>query len=132
MTRPRRILAVDDDESNLRLLENLIQSFGHECEVARSASEAIGKLKDDIDLVILDIIMPGIDGFTAARQIRHDRRFSDIPIVMVTVLAGHEDRVKAAEAGANAYIVKPFGKSELRSSVEALLSMKGTRNQLEE
>ena len=130
MTPARRILAVDDDESSLRLMENLIQSFGHEPEVARNALEAMSKLQDGIDLVILDLVMPGIDGFAAARQIRHDRRFCDIPIVVVTVLSSNEDQVKAAEAGADAFIVKPFEKSELRNWVEALLTMKETRNRL--
>jgi putative two-component system response regulator len=115
MTPARRILAVDDDESSLRLMENLIQSFGHEPEVARNALEAMSKLQDGIDLVILDLVMPGIDGFAAARLIRHDRRFCDIPIVVVTVLSSNEDQVKAAEAGADAFIVKPFEKSELRN-----------------
>lgn len=130
MTRPARILAVDDDESNLRLMQDLIQSFGYEAEIARSASEAMSKIRDDIDLVILDIIMPGIDGFTVARQIRQNQRFSDIPILVVTVLSSHEDRVKAAEAGADAFIVKPFGKLDLRRRVQALLTMKRARNQL--
>ena len=130
MIRPRRILAVDDDESNLRLMENLIQSFGYECELARSASEAINKLGNDIDLVILDIIMPKIDGFTATRQIRHDHRYSHIPIVIVTVLASQEDRDRAVEAGADAFIVKPFEMSELRRRVEALLPIKEDQDYL--
>lgn len=124
-----RILAVDDDERSLRLMANLIRSFGHEAEIARNASEAISKLQHDIDLVILDIIMPEIDGFAVARQIRTDSRFSDIPIVVVTVLSSQEDRAKATAAGADAFFVKPFEKSELQRRVEALLTLKGTRHE---
>jgi putative two-component system response regulator len=131
MTRPRRILAVDDDESSLILMENLIHSFGYEAEIARSATEAMTKLEHDIDLIVLDIMMPGIDGFAAARQIRHDRRFSDIPIIVVSVLSSSEDRLRAAMAGADAFFVKPFDKFELRVRLETLLTKKRPRNQLE-
>lgn len=124
MDKPNRILIVDDEELNRELLESLVASFGHEPEMARDGVEALAKLKLDIDLVLLDVMMPVMDGFEVARRIREDPDTSDLPIIMVTALTSKEDRLRAVEAGANDFITKPIDKTELKVRTESLLRMK--------
>ncbi len=124
MDKPKRILIVDDVEQNRELLESILTSLGHEAETARDGVEALAKLKLDIDLVLLDVQMPGMDGFEVARRIRGDPDVSDIPIVMVTVLTSKEDRLRAVEAGANDFITKPVDITEVRVRTASLLKMK--------
>lgn len=124
MNQPKRILIVDDEKLNRKLLEDLIASLGHEPETARDGVEALAKLKLDIDLVLLDVMMPGMDGFEVARRIRKDPETSHIPIVMVTALTSEKDRLSAVQAGANDFIAKPIDKTELQVRTESLLKMK--------
>ena len=130
MNEPKRILIVDDVEQNRELLESILTSLGHEAETARDGVEALAKLKLDIDLVLLDVQMPGMDGFEVARRIREDPDVSDIPIVMVTVLTGREDRLRAVEAGANDFITKPVDITEVRVRTASLLKMKEAQDAL--
>lgn len=124
MEHQKRILIVDDEELNRELLEDLIESFGHETETACDGIEALAKLKLDIDLVLMDVMMPGIDGFEVTRRIKEDHKTSDIPVVMVTALTSKEDRLRAVEVGANDFITKPIDKTELRVRTASLLKMK--------
>jgi two-component system, NtrC family, response regulator AtoC len=124
MTVSKSILVVDDDEHNRDLLEAYLESFQHRCQLARDGLEALEKLNPDTDLVLLDVMMPGMDGFEVARRIRSHPEFRDIPIIMITVLEGKKDRLKAVEAGANDFITKPVDKVELRVRVASLLRMK--------
>ncbi len=130
MEHPRRILVVDDDKKNRILLENLLESLGYEPELADRGEEALEKLNHNIDLVLLDIMMPGMDGFEVARRIRAHPEFGDIPIVMVTILSGKEDRLRAVEAGANDFIAKPVERFELKVRVASLLKMKAAQDQI--
>lgn len=124
MNQSKRILIVDDEEENQQLLTTLIKSFGHEPEIAGDGFEALAKLKLDIDLVLLDITMPRMDGFDVVRQIREDPDFSNLPVLMVTALTSKNDRLRAVEAGANDFISKPVDMTELRVRVKSLLRMK--------
>jgi putative two-component system response regulator len=124
MDKPKRILIVDDEELNRELLEDLIASFGHEPEMAGDGSEALAMMKLDIDLVLLDVMMPGMDGFEVAKRIRENVDYSDLPIIMVTALTSKEDRLRAVEAGANDFIAKPVDKTELKVRTASLLKMK--------
>jgi two-component system response regulator AtoC len=124
MNQPKRILVVDDEEQNRDLLEAMLESLGYESELADGGSDALAKLNAGTDLVLLDIMMPRIDGFEVVRRIREHTEFGDIPVIMVTVLAGRKDRLKAVEAGANDFITKPVDKLELRVRVASLLRMK--------
>ncbi len=124
MNQPKRILIVDDEKLNRELLEDLVVSFRHKPEMAEDGVEAIAKLKLDIDLVLLDVMMPVMDGFEVARRIRQDPDTSDLPIVMVTALTSKEDRLLAVQAGANDFIIKPVDKTELQVRMESLLKMK--------
>lgn len=121
---PRRILVVDDVKENRELLEGILAGLGHEAELAADGIEALAKLKLDIDLVLLDIQMPGMDGFEVARRIRQDPEVAHIPIIMVTALTSKEDRLRAVEAGANDFIAKPVDKIEVKVRTDSLLKMK--------
>ena len=130
MSRPKQILVVDDEEQNLRLLKAFLEALGHEAETAGSGFDALRKLNSGFDLVLLDIVMPGIDGLEVVRRIRDDPEVYDIPIIMVTVLGDRETRLAAVEAGANDFIVKPIDKLELRIRVESLLKMKEAQDEI--
>lgn len=124
MSNAKRLLIVDDEAPNRDLLEALAEALGHEPELARDGVEALAKIKLDVDLVLLDVMMPGMDGFEVARRIRQDPDYGDVPIIMVTALTGMEDRLRAVEAGANDFITKPIDKTELRIRTASLLRMK--------
>lgn len=125
---PKRVLVVDDEEANRDLLEALLESLGHESELAKDGLEALAKIKLDIDLVLLDVMMPGMDGFEVAKRIRQDAEVGDVPIVMATALTSKEDRLRAVEAGANDFITKPIDKTELRVRTASLLKVKESQD----
>jgi len=125
-----RILVVDDLEQNRMLLAGMVQSLGFEVETAADGLEALGKLRLGIDLVLLDVMMPGIDGFEVVRRIRCDSGFHDLPVIMVTALDSREDRMRSVDAGANDYIAKPVDKTELRARVGSQLRLKDAQDQI--
>lgn len=130
MERPKRILVVDDEALNCVLLEALLASFGHDCVIAQNGVEALDKLDTAIDLVLLDAMMPVMDGFEAARRIRRHATCGDVPIIMVTALTEKADRLRAVEAGANDFITKPVDSTELRVRTAAQLEIKQARDEI--
>jgi signal transduction histidine kinase len=128
MERRKRVLVVDDEASNRELLEALLTDLGHDVDMAADGSAALAKLDPSHDLVLLDVMMPGIDGFEVARRIRNESAVSDIPICMVTALSGKEERLRAVEAGANDFIAKPIDKTELKVRTASLLKAKEARD----
>ncbi len=124
MNKPKRILIVDDEKLNRDLLQDMNESLGYESETASDGVEALAKVKIDIDLVIMDIIMPGMDGFETTSRIRKDYNENQLPIIMVTALKEKEDRLRAVKAGANDFISKPVDKIELEVRTASLLKMK--------
>lgn len=128
MSKPKRILIVDDEEANRDLLEAFVESLGYEAEFAKDGIEALSKVKLDIDLVLMDVMKPGMDGYEATRQIRNDQNANDLPIIMVTALTDKEDRLRAVESGANDFISKPVDKTELRIRTASILKMKESQD----
>jgi len=128
--RTARILIVDDELINRKVLEGLLKSYGLSCVSADSGPAALALLDESIDLVLLDIMMPGMDGFLVARAIREMPRFADLPIVMVTALSAKEDRLRAVEAGANDFVAKPIDSTELSVRMKSLLRMKGYHDEV--
>src|SRR5258705_13724152 len=114
MTRTHRILVVDDNPLDSRVVGCMLESLGYDFELASDGLEALGKLAGEIDLVLLDVMMPGLDGFEVAWRIRADGRFRDLPVIMVTGMDRREDRVRAVEAGGRDLIAKPLGETQLR------------------
>jgi DNA-binding response OmpR family regulator len=114
-----RILVVDDEARYVRLMEANLVSAGYEVITASSGTEALDLVdKKHPDLVLLDVMMPGIDGIEVCRRIR---RFSNVPIIMVTAKGSENDRVRGLDAGADDYIVKPYAATELLARVRAVL-----------
>lgn len=128
--KQHRILIVDDDLKNITLLKNMLEALGHEAEPAFSGMEALKKLDATIDLVLLDVMMPVMDGFQVAAAIRNNTVFGDIPIIMVTILDSKEDRLHAVESGANDFISKPIDILELRVRLASLLKMKDAQDRI--
>lgn len=125
-----RILVVDDEPRNLVLLTALLESFGYDFVTASNAFEAIEKLDHTIDVALLDVLMPGMNGLELCKHIRSDPQFHDLPIVMATVLDSKEDRIKAVEAGANDFISKPIDKTELRVRISSILKVKEAQDRI--
>jgi two-component system, cell cycle sensor histidine kinase and response regulator CckA len=121
---PKRILVVDDELHNLDLLEAILDTFGYESEFAADGFEAIAKMSPRIDLVLLDVMMPRMDGFEVLRRLRKDPQCFDTPVIMITSLSGKTERLYAAECGANDFISKPIDRLELSVRMKSLLKMK--------
>jgi CheY-like chemotaxis protein len=116
------ILTVDDYSVTQRVLGHILQHGGYTTYAAETALEALEVLeKTAIDLIVLDIAMPGMDGITLLRQLKGDERYAQIPIIMLTASGHHEDRRDAETAGADTFLTKPIGSSELLNAVEQLL-----------
>jgi len=119
------ILVVDDQPQNFELLEAYLVPQGYEVLTAATGEEALKKLfSNQIDLILLDIIMPGMDGFEVTRRVRQDDKTRLLPIILVTALKETEDRVKGIEAGCDDFITKPVNKIELLARVKSLLKVK--------
>ena len=119
------ILVVDDQPQNTKLLEAQLVPQGYEIIKAASGEEALEKLAgNQIDLILLDVMMPDMDGFKVTRRIRQDHIHRLLPIVLVTALCETEYRVKGIEAGCDDFISKPVDKVELLARVRSLLKVK--------
>jgi CheY-like chemotaxis protein len=128
MIPSKRILVVDDEPVNQKLIENLLEVMGHSPEFANNGFEALEKIKSGFDLVLLDIRMPGIDGIEVVRRIRGNPESADIPIIMITVLDDKETHIQAIQVGANDFINKPIDRLELQIRMESLLKMREAQN----
>ncbi|OTA41767.1 MAG: DNA-binding response regulator, partial [Symbiobacterium thermophilum] len=114
-----RILVVDDERPIAEILKFSFEREGFEVEMAFDGEEAVAKARaSDFDLVILDIMLPKLDGFTVCREIR---RFSTVPILMLTAKEDEVDKVLGLELGADDYVTKPFSPRELIARVRAIL-----------
>ena len=113
----RKVLLVDDDMRNIFALTSALESKGISVEIGRNGFEAISKLDEvsDIDLVLMDVMMPGMDGLEATRRIRLDSRFQKLPIIAVTAKAMKDDQEQCLKAGTNDYLAKPIDLDRLFS-----------------
>jgi putative two-component system response regulator len=119
------ILVVDDYPQNIKLLEAYLVPDGYEIVRAENGEEALGKLHgSQIDLILLDVMMPGMDGFEVTRRVRQDDNNRLLPIILLTALRETEFRVKGIEAGCDDFISKPVDKTELLARVKSLLKVK--------
>ena len=119
----RKILLVDDDVRNIFALTSALEHKGASVEIGRNGREAIEKLNtvDDIDLVLMDVMMPEMDGYEATRLIRQDPRWRKLPIIAVTAKAMRDDQERCLQAGANDYLAKPIDLDRLFSLVRVWL-----------
>ena len=125
------ILVIDDQTQNNDLLEAFLVPEGYEIIKATSGEEALAKLAStEIDLILLDVMMPGMDGFEVTRRIRQDKKNKLMPIILVTALKETEDRIQGIKAGCDDYISKPFDKMELFARIQSLLKIKAYNDQM--
>ncbi|MBN2032497.1 MAG: response regulator [Deltaproteobacteria bacterium] len=118
----KRILVVDDDEMVLMAIDELLKWEGYEIEAVSSGEEALRKLDEgDYDLLMLDVIMPEMDGFTLCKRIREKEPYKETPIVFLTAKSRDEDRSRGLEAGANLFLSKPISPDKLIGIVADVL-----------
>lgn len=116
------ILVIDDEQPFCEVVAEILTTFGYPVRKAFNAAQALDVLESLTPiLIILDIMMPDVDGLTLVRRFRADPRLSKIPVIMSSAKYLVEDRTEAINAGASAYLTKPFSAAELRSSIVELL-----------
>jgi signal transduction histidine kinase len=125
------ILLVDDNLQNLKVLGNMLQETGYPLLFAKNGIQALESVKNrKPDLILLDIMMPDLDGFEICRQLKQNVQTSDIPIIFLTARIESEDIIKGFELGAVDYVTKPFNHKELISRVKTHLELKASREEL--
>ena len=123
-----RILIVDDIEDNLFLLQSILTEEGYEVDTAQNGKSALSKIEaSPPDLVLMDAMMPGMDGYEVTRRIRKNKKLPFIPILMITAHI-EADVPKGLELGANDFIRKPIDYDELMARIKAFLRLKASVN----
>ena len=117
----QKVLVVDDSKTELMYLTDLLQKRGMQVRTAENAEEAIKRLSEDKpDLILMDVVMPGQNGFQLTRSISRNPDYADIPIIMCTSKNQETDRVWGMRQGAKGYVTKPVDPAELKAKIEAL------------
>jgi adenylate cyclase len=131
MTDEPLVLAVDDLQTNIRLLDAVLSPRGYRVISAGSGPEALQRVKDhQPDLVLLDIVMPEMDGYEVCRRLREDPATAFLPVVMITA-SGDQEKLRAIEAGADDFVTKPFDQAELLARVRSLARIKRYHDTIE-
>lgn len=116
------VLIIDDSPTEIYALTGHLEKNGHQVFNARTAEEGLSKSKKiRPDLILMDVVMPGLNGFQATRALRKDPETASIPVIMVTTKDQESDRLWAMRQGAQAYLVKPVAENSLMTAVNALL-----------
>ena len=127
------ILIVDDNPFNVELLATYLQNVGYHVVIAEDGAQAFDRAKvTNPDLILLDVMMPGIDGYETCRRLKQNETSRDIPVIFMTVLDETEDKVKGFEAGAVDYITKPFEYAEILARINIHLSIRRLHRTLQE
>ena len=117
----QKVLVVDDSKTELMYLTDLLQKKGMQVRTAENADEAIKRLAEEKpDLILMDVVMPGQNGFQLTRSISRDPLYADVPIIMCTSKNQETDRVWGMRQGARAYITKPVDPAELQAKIDSL------------
>jgi putative two-component system response regulator len=126
-----KILCVDDESANLALLEAMLLPKGNTVVAANSGMEALERLKEGgFDLVLMDVMMPGMNGYDACKKIRENPDTKDIPVIMITALSDRDSKIMALKAGANDFISKPVETADIIARTDSLLKMKAAQDAL--
>jgi DNA-binding response OmpR family regulator len=124
---PQRVLVVEDEPNIVESLSFLVRQAGYNILIARDGLAAIRTMEDHIpDLILLDVMLPRMDGYDVCRSIRADKRLSHIPIIMLSAKGKDLDRRKGLELGANEYLTKPFSTREVVSMLKTYLGEAGS------
>ncbi len=115
----RKALIVEDEVDTGQILAEHLRRWGFEPTVLTEGEPAVGWVRENQpDLILLDLLLPGMDGFTICEDLKLERDTNRIPIIMVTALTGHEDRVRGLQVGANRYLTKPFTAADLSKAIQ--------------
>lgn len=118
---PKRILIVDDEPDLLEMVQINLEMEGFECIVAYDGFRALDRVrKERPDLIILDVMLPGMNGYKVCRLLKFDEKYKQIPIIMLTAEAQRADRLLGEETGADYYMTKPFDADKLLAKVKEL------------
>jgi len=127
--KPPTILIVEDNPKNIQFLGNLLMSYGYELGVAQNGVEALVFLEERLpDLILLDVMMPEMDGYQFCSKIRKNLNFAHIPVIFLTAKTESDDIVKGFEAGGTDYVTKPFIAEELMVRIQTHLEIKQLRH----
>ena len=129
MNSKKRIFVVDDEEDLTDLLQFQLKREGFKVETANDPFAALTAARDfGPDLIVLDVMMPDLDGYQLLRMFRSDHQLTEVPVVMLTARAGVEDRIKGLESGADDYMCKPFETKELILRIRSILKRSSEQN----
>ena len=127
-----RILVVDDEEANRNLLREILRPLGYQVREAADGDEALAAVAESTpDLILLDLMMPRLNGYEACRALKNDPRTRLVPIIILTTLEQLQDKIKAIDLGADDFLNKPFHTIELTTRVRSLLSLKHFTDEFE-
>jgi putative two-component system response regulator len=131
--RAAKIMIVEDDPRSVKLMEAYLLPEGYEITRASDGFEALNKIEQEpVDVILLDVMMPNVNGYDVCKQLKADRNLRFIPIIMMTALTGKEDKIKGIEAGADEFVTKPVDREELLARIKSLLKVKALNEQLED
>ena len=120
----KRILIADDEEDVVTTLQFTLEKEGYQCLTAYDGKEALDKAKSqNPDLIILDIMMPKMNGYKVSRLLKFDKKYKHIPIIMLTARTQEKDRMLGEETGADMYVTKPFEMDDLVSTIRNILKL---------
>jgi putative two-component system response regulator len=130
--KPPRLLVVDDNAQNVDLLTVLMEAEGYEVVAASDGQEALAHVAVSLpDLILLDVMMPKLDGYAVCRRLKAEKSTRLTPIVLLTALGAEDAKIRGIEAGADDFITKPFSRTTLRARVRSLLRLKAFTDELE-
>lgn len=128
---PARILLVEDDDKDTRIIQAMLAGEPYDVEHVKAGEEALAKLqKEQFDLVLLDIILPGLDGFEVCRQLKGLHQSQDLQIILITCLSDLDNKVRGVELGADDYLIKPVNSRELKARMKVLIKKRRHMDQL--
>ena len=132
MQTPPAILVADDDAASRELIEIILSSENYHIVTAQNGNEVLELIRQTpVDLILLDVLMPGMTGMEVCRKLKSDPEFQLIPIIFLTALDQMEDRVESFDLGVNEFMSKPFSPPELLARVKSLLKIKSLTDSLE-
>ena len=132
MRTPPRILIVDDNLTNVKVLQTRLAAEGYEVVTAADGEEGLAAARQQApDLILLDVMMPKLDGFEVCRRLRADATFPFTPIIMVTAMADSKDVIAGLEAGGDEYLTKPVDQAALVARVKSMLRIKHLHDTLQ-
>ena len=117
----QKVLVVDDSKTELMFLTEILHQQGYQVRTAENAEQALARLEEEKpDLILMDVVMPGQNGFQLTRSLARNTKFADVPIIMCTSKNQETDRVWGMRQGARGYITKPVDPAELQAKIDAL------------